>query len=455
MIAVRDSFINSKSWRITKLLQKIYDFIRQNTMLRLFTKFFLSLKRKGIRVTVKKVVKYTYMLIKSWKVLSHSKIDYIPYESEYQENMDFSKFEPRVKAIVFYLPQFHAIPENDMWWGKGFTEWTNTNKANPRFEGHYQPREPHDDFGYYNLTDIETIKKQALLAKQHGIYGFCFYLYWFSGKQLLEKPLDLFLEHPEIDIKFCLCWANENWTRRWDGLNDEVLICQEYTDNDPIQFIYDIKKYTDDSRYIRINKKPVIIVYNPGHIPNLQNTFQKWRDCARKIGIGEILIWTCQTVNNTAKSLNIIKAIDAEVEFPPHNIWHQMISVKNLYIGEKKASIYNYKMLVDILEKQLKTANKRIKNPPVYHCAMMGWDNAARKDNYWTTFYAYSLKSFYKWLNLIIDNTCKYFENDKRFIFINAWNEWAEGTYLEPDKKYGYANINTLSKALFSLPFDN
>jgi len=434
-----------------------FAFIKRHKALHLFAKGLLSLKRNGIKETIKKVVTYKQRYL--WEQLSSHEpniiLDTVSYESEYQENIDFSIYEPKVKAIAFYLPQFHAIPENDKWWGEGFTEWTNTRKATPRFKGHYQPREPHDDFGYYNLTDIEIIKKQALLAKQHGIYGFCFYLYWFSGKRLLEKPLDLFLEHPEIDINFCLCWANENWTRRWDGLDSELLMKQNYTENDPIKFIYDIKKYTDDSRYIRINKKPIIIVYNPGHIPNIHNIFLKWRDCARKIGIGEILIWTCQTANNTAKSLNIIKAIDAEVEFPPHNFWYEILKINDLYFGEKDANIYNYQKLVNILEKQLKTADKRINSPPVYRCVMMGWDNAARKDNDWLTYYAYSIKYFYKWLNLIIDKTCKCFESDKRFIFINAWNEWAEGTYLEPDKKYGYANINTLSKALFSLPFDN
>ena len=379
--------------------------------------------------------------------------EYLPYESHYQENIDFSKYSTDVKALAFFLPQFHEIPENNEWWGKGFTEWVNTEKAVPRFKGHYQPRKPHKDIGYYDLGKIETLKKQVKLAKQHGIYGFCFYYYWFSGKRLLEKPIDMLLMNPEIDMPFCLCWANENWTRTWSGNHKDVLMAQEYSFEDRDKFIDDIKKYLDDKRYIRINGKPIIIVYNAGEIPDCNVTFDGWRKRAKEKGIGDILIWTCQTANHTAEELEIVDSIDAEVEFPPHNFWkYKEIVIKDLNLNGKSAFIYNYQKLVEVIREKI-SLNKKEK-VPVYRTSMMGWDNASRRKTEWTTFYAFSLKAFYNWTVTIISEARKKFREDERYIFINAWNEWAEGTYLEPDEEYGYANINTFSKAIFDIPFE-
>jgi len=434
---------------------KFFSFVKQNKILYLFAKFLLSIKKNGILTTIKKVVKYTHKQVQSFKKLSLAEINSLSYKSEYQNNIDFSSYESEVKAIAFYLPQFHAIPENDKWWGKDFTEWTNTRKAEPRFNGHYQPREPHDDFGYYNLTDVETIKKQALLAKQHGIYGFCFYFYWFSGKRLLEKPLDLFLEHPEIDINFCLCWANENWTRRWDGQDNEILIKQDYTDDDTFKFIKDIQKYINDKRYIKIDGVPVLLVYNPGHIPNVRDVFIKWRKYADDIKIGEIKIFVCKSFCKNFRALDIEDIIDGIVEFPPNTDSIPSIKTKNIPLDGRDANIYDYKELFLKIKNELKDTNKNTSesnNIQIYRTCMLGWDNAARKKNGWRTFAGFSLDIFYEWASLLVSETLK---NKNNFFFINAWNEWAEGTYLEPDKKYGYANINTLSKALFSLPFDN
>jgi len=433
------------------LIKKIFN----NRIIYLFNKGLLSIKKLGFRETYKIIKKKINdrKLYHSVKDNIFNNNEYQAYESEYQDDIDFTNYQTIVKTIVFYLPQFHRIMENDKWWGDGFTEWTNTKKTTPRFNEHYQPREPHDDIGYYDLSNIETLKKQSLLAKKHGIYGFCFYYYWFSGKWLLEKPIDMLLEHKEIDINFCLCWANENWTRKWDGANSDVLMQQKYLKDDPIRFIEDIKKYIDDPRYIKIDNKPIIIVYNPGEIFEIKKVFNIWRVRAKEIGIGEILIWTCRTNNNTAKIINISNIIDAEVEFPPNNCWYKTIEVRNINTYNKSAYINNYQKLVEIINKRIQS-EKRSKKP-IYRCAMLGWDNAARRENEWTTFYAYSLKAFYKWVNLNITDAFKRLKINERLIFINAWNEWAEGTYLEPDKKYGYANINTLSKAICSLPFDN
>lgn len=366
------------------------------------------------------------------------------YDSYYQENRNFSDRKTDIKALVFYLPQFHTFKENDEWWGKGFTEWTNAKKAKPRYPTHYQPRLPHDDIGYYDLTDASILKKQADLAKEHGIYGFCFYLYWFSGKRLMEKPLDLLLEHPEIDMNFCLCWANENWTRKWDGQNQNILIAQEYSTEDPIKFIHDIKKYIDDKRYIKINGKPVIMIYNPTIIPDVEEIIQKWRDEAKKIGIGEIVVWTR---NLLVDNIPPVENADAEFDFPPL----QKGFANSVISGVKNGYLFNYRVVVEEMKKLYQTYHH---SKRLYLGTTMGWDNSSRRKDGFTVFHGYSLESFYDWNQAVIQKTREMHPEDERFIFINAWNEWCEGTYLEPDQKYGYANINTLSKALFDIPFE-
>ena len=442
------SIKNSRSWRFTKPLRKLTAFVRKHRILCLFAKGLLSIKRIGIFKTFRKIKKFFKINL----IRNKSSLYLLKYESEYQENVDFSKYKPKVKAIAFYLPQFHAIPENDKWWGKGFTEWTNTRKAKPRFKGHYQPREPHEDFGYYNLTDVKVLKKQAELAKQHGIYGFCFYLYWFSGRRLLEKPLDLFLEHQDIDIKFCLCWANENWTRTWDGLSEDILIRQEYTIDDQFKFINDIKKYIDDKRYIMINNEPIIIVYHPGQIPNIKEVFSVWRKHAFNIGIGKIKILICRTFGNTINTLDLTNFVDGEIEFPPHEIF---INQNNIDLPEIKGKIYNYNEIIEFMPNLTNNENNTINDYqlPIYRTSMMGWDNTARRGLNSFVFNNFSLNDFYNWTKLISEDSQKENKKYDSFIFINAWNEWAEGTYLEPDKKYGYANINTFSKAINGLPF--
>ena len=373
------------------------------------------------------------------------------YDSEYQENTVLPDLPGDVRPLAFYLPQYHVFPENESWWGKGFTEWTNVRRGTPRFEGHYQPRVPHRDIGYYCLDDIEVMKKQARLAREHGVYGFCFYYYWFSGKRLLERPVDLLLRHPEVDIPFCLCWANENWTRTWDGQNRDILIGQNYSREDDEAFLPDMKKYLDDPRYIRVDGKPVIVVYNPAQIPDCRRTFDAWRRTARETGVGEILIWTCRTADNTAGSLGITDRVDGEVCFPPHNLPRQSAQVQGIDLGGKKAGIFSYRLLSAYACQTL--AQKDPAPVPVHPGIMLGWDNAARRKDGWNTYYGFRPESFYDWAMAAIRRTREDLPEQERYFFINAWNEWGEGTYLEPDEKYGYAGINTLSRALAGLPF--
>ena len=447
-----DTISNAACWKITKPVRIGLDLLKTKKPIRLVYKGFSSLKNEGISATFEKTV--TYIKSKKNEITSENFSEKRErdsgYFSVYQEISILDIAEPTVKTIAFYLPQFHEIPENNVWWGNGFTEWVNTKKAQPRFTGHYQPRIPHSDIGYYDLSEIDTMKKQAALAKQHKIYGFCFYYYWFSGKRLLEKPVDLLLKHPEIDINFCLCWANENWTKTWDGLEKNILMEQKYTKEDPLNFIKDIKIYINDSRYIRVNGKPVIIVYNPSKIPHAKEVFAAWRQYAQTEGIGDIVIWICRTPGSGIKELGLETIVDKEVEFPPHNMGYSNIVKRDIVTN---GHIYDYSKLVDnVLE-----IREKEKSSYVYRCTMMGWDNSARRKDGYTVFDNYDLQKFYYWnLQNVREAKRKYLPED-RFVFVNAWNEWAEGTYLEPDEKYGYANINALTLAIcekdFSMSF--
>ena len=416
--------LNSSSWKLTSPLRKVKTIGKKKNV----DEEIVDDKKEEI------------------KVIPHSYKEYKAYISNYQDNIDFSKYNTDIKTLAFYLPQYHTFKENDEWWGKGFMEWTNTKKAKPLFVGHYQPRTPHKDFGYYTLDNVATIKKQVKLAKEHKIFGFIFYYYWFSGKRLMEKPVDLFLNDKSIDFPFCLCWANENWTRTWDGLNDNILIKQDYKKDDYKNFIKDIKKYLLDERYIKIDDKPVIMVYNPDAIPDFKELVTKWRKYAREEGIGELYIISKNKFASTDYKYS--EFIDASFDFPPHGVGHDAAKITGL----SSFRVFNYEKIVDDIGHLYKN---HFPLKPFYYTVTMGWDNSARRKEGYTIYYNYSLKSFYKWLRMIIDETRRRNDIDHRFMFVNAWNEWAEGTYLEPDEKYGYANINTLSKAICDLPFDD
>ena len=363
--------------------------------------------------------------------------------SDYEDNKNFKGHTSDIKPIALYLPQFHTFPENDQWWGEDFTEWVNVKKAVPRFEGHEQPRVPHENIGYYDLSDVNVLKKQAIIAKEHGVYGFGIYYYWFSGKKLMEKPLNLLLEHKEIEIPYFLIWANENWTRTWDGKADDVLIQQDYSTDDPKQFILDLKAFLLDERYIRIDGKPVVGLYNPAEIPDLEIVLQQWRNTAREEEIGEIYILSCAS-SATAQQLHILHLIDGEYEFPPR-------LKGNVFAQERpdKRVSFNYKQLVEE-ERNLKPYTHAI---DLFRGAMLNWDNSARKQYNYNCWDKFDFELFYYWLQEEIVYSRKYLPEDKRFVFINAWNEWDEGTYLEPDQAHGYKAINTLSNAIYNLPY--
>jgi len=363
---------------------------------------------------------------------------------QYEGNIDYSNFKTDIKTIALYLPQFHSIKENDIWWGKGFTEWTNVKKCRPHFEGHHQPRIPGDKINYldyYELTNSSIIKKQIQLARSHGIYGFAIYYYWFSGKRLLEKPLDIYLNDKNLNFPFLLIWANEHWTKKWNGLSGYILIKQEYKDKDPELFIQDIKKYLIDYRYIKISNKPVIGIYEPFRIPQLNKTITIWREKSKEYGIGEIFILISVNSYNINK-IQDLKLFDGAYDFPPRN------NIRNIRIKFKNTFLYNRLIYKNIYLNNIIDPNKI----PIYRGSMLEWDNCPRIKAC-TIYDYYSSEKFYMINKIIVEWTKKNYNKENRFIFINAWNEWGEGSYLEPDDKFGYASINSLSKALFNLSY--
>jgi 2-polyprenyl-3-methyl-5-hydroxy-6-metoxy-1,4-benzoquinol methylase len=362
--------------------------------------------------------------------------------AHYEEDRDFSDHVTDIKAIAYYLPQFHTIPENDKWWGDGFTEWANTRKTKPLFPGHYQPREPHDDIGYYDLSDIEVIKKQVELAKKHGIYGFCFYHYWFHGKRLLGKPIDLLLNHPEIDMPFCFCWANETWSKKWDGRDHHILMEQTFSPEDDLHFISFLKPYMMDSRYIRVDGKPMLLVYRISKFPKPLSTAKRWRKWCWENGVGEIhLVAVGHGEVFPHMPLGEV-GFDAYAAFPPHNFSCQHISSEEDIFGAGYR--FDYASGVESYSFSEEVAT-------IYEGCTLGWDNTPRFGKNANIYMNFSLDRYGSWLRRAMEYTRTRFKPDERYLFINAWNEWAEGTYLEPDKKYGYSYINTTSRGLLGI----
>lgn len=364
--------------------------------------------------------------------------EYVPLLS-----VSISADESLIKLIAFYLPQFHPIPENDVWWGKGFTEWTNVSRAVPQFPGHYQPHLP-GELGFYDLRIEDVHFRQIELAKQYGLYGFAYYHYWFGGKRLLEMPVDRFLANKKMDFPFLLVWANENWTRRWDGLEDEVLIAQEHSPESDKAFIRDLAPYLRDDRYIRIDDRPVVIVYRADILPEPKATAERWREYCLQNDLGDPYLIAAQTFGlYDPKSVGF----DAAVQFPPHNEWHSndlMIQVNTDLANPGYSSyILDYQKMVEVQEEQTEPSEY-----PLYKTVFPSWDSEPRKPGR-GTIYAGAKPSLYRrWLQAACNWTMSNHPVGERFVFINAWNEWAEGAHLEPDRRFGYANLQATMKVL-------
>lgn len=344
-----------------------------------------------------------------------------------------------VKFIAFYLPQFHAIPENDMWWGKGFTEWERLKTAKPLFDGHYQPRVP---YKYYDLSDIEEMVNQAELAKRFNVHGFCYYHYWFNGKLLLERPLENMLQDKKVDIPFCLAWANEPWTRAWEGRSKVLLMPQSYgTEEDWKKHIEYLLPFFKDDRYIYVAGKPLFLIYRTELFGRFDEMIVFWNKFLKENGIEGIYLAEMLTGYQSSASCTNSEAV---VEFEPmltSGLTNSgFIKVRNIirrkfsWIFRKKYRVKSY----DSIWEHILGRERTYEGKTIYFGAFTGWDNTPRfKDR--SLIFKNSTPT--KFNDFLLRQAQK---SNSEYIFINAWNEWAEGAYLEPDLKNGYSYLEAV-----------
>lgn len=339
-----------------------------------------------------------------------------------------------IKPIAIYLPQFHPIPENDKAWGKGFTEWTNVRNAQPLFEGHYQPHVPHASIGYYNLLDNSIIKKQVEIAKSYGIYGFAFYHYWFNGKRLLEKPIENFLKDKDIDFPFCLIWANEPWSKRWDGSENEIIQPQVHSiEDDEKHMNFLCEHFFSDDRYIRVDNKPVFIVYRTELFEDIKETAKLWRKIAKKRGFKDLHLVRVESFTQNIIPGNI--NFDAALEFAPS----KFINPKSEF--NKNFNCYDYS--TSVFNALLTTFDYS-----VYRSVFPSWDNTPRRGKDSIIYINNSLDVFKYYLERMVQYVLTDKHNKNKLLFINAWNEWGEGCHIEPDEKNGFQYLEIIRNSI-------
>lgn len=338
-----------------------------------------------------------------------------------------------VKSIAFYLPQFHPIPQNDAWWGEGFTEWNNVTSAAPGFAGHYQPHVPSSRLGYYDLRDPQVLEIQAALAKQFSVHGFCYYYYWFNGAKLLDTPLNNLLANPNIPKRFCLCWANSDWTRAWYGQNKQVLIAQEYTARHALALARDLASPMADARYITAGGRPLLLVYQMELLPDPKLYTDTIREEHVRLGLAEPLIGCIEALAWGYDPA--IYGCDFAVEFAPD--WRNLGPLVQAE-GEPRQVLYN-----------TVAANMIAKPVPDYtrlRCVFPMWDNTPRYKRNAMVIQNDAPAAFRFFMEKAVEYTRMHLGEDEQFVFINAWNEWGEGCHLEPDRKFGYAWLRAMKE---------
>ncbi|MFL1461182.1 glycoside hydrolase family 99-like domain-containing protein [Roseococcus sp. DSY-14] len=346
---------------------------------------------------------------------------------------------PDVRLVAFYLPQFHPTVENDQWWGRGFTEWSGVVAAKPNFDGHAQPRLP-ADLGFYDLRLDDVHRRQVELARSYGITAFCYHHYWFSGTSLLTLPAERHLREG-LDLDFCLCWANENWSRRWDGSEHDVLMGQQHSEADDAAFIESALPFFHSPRYLKVDGAPLLIVYRLSLLANAPATILRWKAAARAAGFPDLHVCMAETFGQRAPDL---QGADSAVEFPPHGVNAREITqdlpgLRPDFTGR----VYDY---ADMVAGQLARPDPGCL---LFRTASPAWDNTARKGAGGHTFHGASPTLFEVWLDALCTQARGRNRAEARLVFVNAWNEWAEGAVLEPERELGHANLRAVRHALF------
>lgn len=378
------------------------------------------------------------------------KQDYINDKLYFEEKKSYAKSlkEKTIKIMSFYLPQFHPIPENDEWHGKGFTEWTKVRASTPLYSGHYQQHIPHSDIGYYLLSGPDILKTQAKLMHDAGVHGQIFYHYWFTGKLILEEPVKILLENKNIDMPFCFCWANENWTKRWDGNDSEVLLAQEYSDDDAQGFIEYLIPFLKDERYIKIDGRPVLYIYRPSSMPDPKAYIDIWNTVCAANNLPPLYITAILTRGAHHPS---DYGMDGALERVLHdwtagNVPEIKESVSQYW--PVNGSILDYTQVADYYSNQIAS-----KDFDYYRSLVPAWDNTPRYGSEAFIINGSTPEQFQAWLEATIHYTKENLPKDRHIIVVNAWNEWAEGAHLEPDTAFGYAYLNSIGRAMSGIEY--
>ena len=363
----------------------------------------------------------------------------------------------KLRLLAFYLPQFHPIPENDLWWGRGFTEWTNVAKAKPLFRGHHQPHLP-SDLGFYDLRLPEVRDAQADMARSHGISGFCYYHYWFHGRRLLSRPFDEVLASGRPEFPFCLCWANENWTRTWDGTDRQVLMPQQHSPEDDRAHFAHLLPAFRDSRYVRVDGRPLFLVYRTELLPDPARTAEIWRESAAAAGLGDLYLARVENFVSDFDPKSI--GFDAAVEFAPDwralptamfrrerwDLWskvqYRLHLVPRAYLTHR---VYAYETLMRRMLAKPQVPYKR------FRAVTPRWDNSPRRASDSVIFRDSTPELYETWLRALTRSTIDTFQGDEQLVFVNAWNEWAEGSHLEPEHLWGRAYLEATARAVESV----
>lgn len=356
-----------------------------------------------------------------------------------------------LRSVAFYLPQFHPIPENDEWWGEGFTEWTNVRPAQPLFPGHYQPHVP-GELGYYDLRDPRVREAQADLAGRYGIDAFCYYHYWFAGRRLLRQPFDEVLASGRPDLPFCLCWANEPWTRRWDGSSNDVLMDQRFSGDDDRRHIDWLIEAFRDERYLRVEGKPLFLVYRAGILPDAAATARLWRERAARAGLPGLFL--CRVESHRERGDPTVLGFDAAVEFQPAVADLPRFTLRKLTprrvlrrlgvtMPGTSYTAVDYGALVEQM------LGRRQPDFLRFPCVMPQWDNTPRRPYDAFVLTGSTPELFGAWVAEVVGRL-RQAPPEHRLLFVNAWNEWGEGCHLEPCQRWEHAYLEAFAKATVS-----